>query len=96
MLRKALILVLLLTAVSMAYMGDLHVRFAKQVPTYLEKSGYTQEAIIAKRYIGLLSKGAADPDNDYPNLKIPENMMPEWLKAVAGEEQALVNGNMVL
>lgn len=77
---KYFLIVLFIISICFAHASSNHIRFMQRVPFWLEKAGYIDEAKIISDNMSNLIIFVVAPDESYPQLKIPDDMMPEWIK----------------
>jgi hypothetical protein len=59
--------------------GDLHEKFVQYTPLFLRSVGEYNEATIIEENMQLLKSACKSPDNDYPEYKIPDKLIPSWM-----------------
>lgn len=99
MLKKALLVVFCSTFSIFAYSGSLHSKYIEKVPEVLDHHQSSllkaETKNIVKQNMELMKDGCQSPDRDHPELKIPDEWLPESLRkyntSVAKWEHTLPN-----
>lgn len=88
MIKKIILAIVLSVSAAIAFMGQSHSDIISNVPEHLIRLGFNKEGSILNNHMDILKVGVESPDLDYPGLKVPEDLVPPWLKPITSTSVA--------
>lgn len=83
-MRILQIIVLIAVSITFSYQSTLHRKYMETAALMFYNSGYEDIANILTENMGMLKEGVVSPDNDRPDLSIPNEYVPKVIRDNGG------------